>query len=121
MIVFVSKSEADCRTLREVAGLLSQSVVSCVDVQEARKAIRHYDPRIVVCEGQMQESGNWQELLEEVQSAQRQDIKVPEVKDFCPELRAVRRRVAATGYEVARVHSLPLTLARRAACPVVAT
>lgn len=70
MIAFVSKSEADYRTLREVAGLVSQSVVSCADVQEARTAIRWHDPRIVVCEAQVRESGNWQELLEDAQAAQ---------------------------------------------------
>jgi DNA-binding NtrC family response regulator len=70
VIAFVSKSEADYRTLREVAGLVSRSVVSCADVQEARKAIRQHDPEIVVCEAQVREGGNWQELLEEVQAAQ---------------------------------------------------
>jgi DNA-binding NtrC family response regulator len=70
VIAFVSKSEADYRTLREVAGLVSQSVVSCADVQEARTAIRWHDPRIVVCEAQVRESGNWQELLEDAQAAQ---------------------------------------------------
>ncbi len=70
MIALVSKSEADCRTLREVAGLVSQSVVSCADVQQARTAIRWYDPKIVVCEAQVREGGNWQELLEDAQAAQ---------------------------------------------------
>ena len=70
MIVFVSKSDADCRTLRAVAGLLSQSVVSCADVQQARRAIRSHAPNIVVCEAQVGESGNWRELLEEAQAAQ---------------------------------------------------
>ena len=70
MIAFVSKSEADCRTLREVAGSVAQSVVSCADVQQARSAIRSHAPRIVVCEAQVRESGNWQELLEEAQAAQ---------------------------------------------------
>jgi DNA-binding NtrC family response regulator len=69
VIAFVSKSEADYHTLREVAGLVSQSVVSCADMQ-ARKAIRQYDPEIVVCEAQVRESRNWQELLEEAQAAQ---------------------------------------------------
>jgi DNA-binding NtrC family response regulator len=68
VIAFASKSKADCRTLREVAGLVSQSVVSCADVQQARKAIRQYDPEIVVCEAQVRESKNWQELLEEAQA-----------------------------------------------------
>jgi hypothetical protein len=63
VIVFVSKSEADCRTLREVAGLVSQSVVCCADGQEARMAIRRHEPTIVVCEAQGRESGNWQEFL----------------------------------------------------------
>ena len=57
MIAFVSKSEADCRTLREVAGLVSQSVVSCAGVQEARRAIRRHDPKIVVCDAQMARAG----------------------------------------------------------------
>jgi DNA-binding NtrC family response regulator len=70
VIAFVSKSEADYRTLREVAGLVSQSVVSRADVQEARTAIRWHDPSIVVCEAQVRESGNWQELLEKAQAAQ---------------------------------------------------
>ena len=70
MIVFVSKSEADYDTLREVAGLVSQSVVSCADAQQARKAIRRHDPEIVVCEVRAAESGSWQELLEETQAAQ---------------------------------------------------
>jgi DNA-binding NtrC family response regulator len=70
VIAFVSKSEADCRTLREVAGRVSQSVVSCADMQEARRAIRWHAPKIVVCETQVRESGNWQELLEEAQAAQ---------------------------------------------------
>jgi DNA-binding NtrC family response regulator len=68
--MFVSKSEADYRTLREVAGLVSQCVVSCADVQQARTAIRHYEAEIVVCDAQVREDGNWQELLEEVQLAQ---------------------------------------------------
>ena len=67
MIAFLSKSEADCRTLREVAGLVSQSVVSCTDVQQARRTIRLHAPKIVVCE--VQQSGSWQELLEEAQAA----------------------------------------------------
>jgi DNA-binding NtrC family response regulator len=70
VIVFVSKSEADYRTLREVAGLVSQSVVSCAHAQQARKAIRRHDPEIVVCEARAAESGRWQELLEETQAAQ---------------------------------------------------
>ena len=70
MIAFVSKSEPDFRTLREVAGLVSQSVVSCGDVQEARTAIRWHDPKIVVCEAQVRERGNWQELLEEARAAE---------------------------------------------------
>ena len=68
MIAFVSTGEADCRTLRECAGLVSQSVVSCADVQQARRAIRLHTPKIVVCE--VRECGNWQELLEEAQAAQ---------------------------------------------------
>ena len=67
MIAFVSKSEADCRTLRETAGRLSQSVVACADVRDARRAIRWYAPEIVVCEAR--ETGNWQELLQEAQAA----------------------------------------------------
>ena len=70
MIAFVSKSEADCRTLRQVAGVLSQSVLSCVDVQQARTAIRLHAPNIVLCEAQVRGSGNWQELLEEAETAQ---------------------------------------------------
>ena len=70
MIAFVSKSEADCRTLRQVAGALSQSVVSCADVQQARMAIRLHAPNIVLCEAQVRGSGNWQELLEEAQTAE---------------------------------------------------
>ncbi len=70
MIAFVSKSEADCRTLREVAGSMSQSVVSCADVQQAREAIHQYGPEIVVCEARVRENGNWQELLEDVHAAQ---------------------------------------------------
>lgn len=50
MIAFISKSEADFRTLREVAGLVSQSVVSCAGIPEARRAIRWHDPKIVVCD-----------------------------------------------------------------------
>ncbi len=69
MIAFVSKSEADLRTLREVAGMLSQSVVCCADVQEARRAIRRHEPTIVVCEAQGRGNGDWQELLEEAQAA----------------------------------------------------
>jgi hypothetical protein len=65
VIAFVSKSEADCRTLRKVAGLVSQSVVSFLTVQHARNAIRQYDPEIVVCETHVRESGNWQALLED--------------------------------------------------------
>ena len=70
MIAFVSKSEADCRTLRQVAGVLSQSVVSCADVQQARMAIRLHAPNIVLCEAQVRGSGNWQELLEDAQAAE---------------------------------------------------
>jgi hypothetical protein len=68
VIAFVSKNEADYRTLREVAGPVSQSVVSCADVQQARTAIRLHAPTIVVCE--VRENGNWQQLLEEAQAAQ---------------------------------------------------
>ena len=57
MIAFVSKSEADFRTLREVAGLMSQSVVSCGDIPEARRAIRWHNPRIVVCDAQVRDRG----------------------------------------------------------------
>ena len=63
MILFVSRTEADCRTLREVAGLASQSVVCCADAQQARKAIHQYGPEIVVCETHVRENGKWQELL----------------------------------------------------------
>jgi len=70
VIAFVSKSETACRTLREVAGLLSQSVVSCADVLEARRAIRWHHPKIVVCEVQVRDSDYWKELLEEAQAAQ---------------------------------------------------
>jgi DNA-binding NtrC family response regulator len=70
VIAFASKSEADFRTLREVAGRLSQSVVPCAGVQEARRAIRWHAPKIVVCEAQARDSGNWQELLEDAQAAQ---------------------------------------------------
>ena len=69
MIVFVTNSEADCHTLWEVAGLVSQSIVSCADVQRARNAIRQHDPEIIVCEAQVPESENWQELLEEASGA----------------------------------------------------
>ena len=55
MFAFVSTGEADCRTLREVAARVSESVVSCADVQQARKAIRQYDPEVVVCEAQARE------------------------------------------------------------------
>jgi hypothetical protein len=68
MIAFVSKGEADYRTLRETAGRLSQSVVACADVREALRAIRWHAPEIVVCEAR--KTGNWQELLEEAQAAQ---------------------------------------------------
>ncbi len=70
MILFVSRSEADCRTLREVAGSMSQSVVSCAGVQQARKAIRQYGPKIVICETPEGEKRNWQELLQEAQATQ---------------------------------------------------
>jgi DNA-binding NtrC family response regulator len=70
VIAFVSESEADFRTLREVAGLMSQSVVSCGDIAEARRAIRWHDARIVVCDAQVRDRGDWQELLEEAQAAQ---------------------------------------------------
>ena len=70
MIAFVSKSESDCLTLREAAGLVSQSVVSFPTVQHARTAIRQCDPEIVVCETEVTESGNWQALLEDAQAAQ---------------------------------------------------
>jgi DNA-binding NtrC family response regulator len=70
MIAFVSKSEVDSRTLREVAGSVSQSVVSCADVQQTRWALRLHAPTILVCDAQLQETGNWQELLEEAQAAQ---------------------------------------------------
>jgi DNA-binding NtrC family response regulator len=68
VIAFVSKSEADYRTLRETAGRLSQSVVACAGVREARRAIRWHAPEIVVCEAR--ETGNWQDLLEEAQGAE---------------------------------------------------
>ncbi len=68
MIAFVSNSESDCRTLREVAGSMFQSVVTCADVQQARRALRLHAPQIVVCD--VGENGNWQELLEEAQAAQ---------------------------------------------------
>ncbi len=47
VIALVSKSEADCRILREVAGRLSQSVVGFPDAQQARKAIQLLDPEII--------------------------------------------------------------------------
>jgi hypothetical protein len=62
VIAFVSKGEADYRTLRETSGRLSQSVVACADVREALRAIRWHAPEIVVCEAR--KTGNWQELLE---------------------------------------------------------
>ena len=68
MIAFASQSEADCRTLREVAGMVSQSVVSCADVRQARRAIRLHAPTIVVCDAQ--ENGDWQQLLEDARAAQ---------------------------------------------------
>ena len=70
MIAFVSKSEADYRTLREVAGRMSQSAVCFADAQQARKAIHRLHPEIVICETNVWESGNWQELLEDAQAAQ---------------------------------------------------
>jgi DNA-binding NtrC family response regulator len=70
VIAFVSKSEADCRTLRELAGLEAQSVVSCANIPEARSAIRCHGAQIVVYEAHVRDAGNWQELLEEVQSTQ---------------------------------------------------
>jgi DNA-binding NtrC family response regulator len=68
VIAFVSKNEADYRTLRETAGRLSQSVVACADVREALRAIRWHAPEIVVCEARC--NGNWQELLEGARAAQ---------------------------------------------------
>lgn len=70
MIAFVSKSEADCRILREVAGRVSQSVVGFPDAQQARKAIHRLDPEIIIYDMQVAESGNWQALLEDAQAAQ---------------------------------------------------
>jgi DNA-binding NtrC family response regulator len=46
---------------------MSQSVVSCADLQQGRRAIRLHGPKIVVCE--VRENGAWQELLEEAQAA----------------------------------------------------
>jgi hypothetical protein len=68
VFAFVSKSEADFRTPREVAGLMSQSVVSFGDIPEARRAISWHDPKIVVCEARVRDRGDWQELLEEAGS-----------------------------------------------------
>ena len=68
MIAFASQSEGDCRTLREVAGSVCQSVVSCADVQQARRAIRLHAPTVVVCE--VRENGDWQQLLADAQAAQ---------------------------------------------------
>ena len=51
MIAFVSKSEADYRTLRQVADLVSQAVVSCADMEEAHSAIRCHGAQIVVLRG----------------------------------------------------------------------
>ena len=70
MIAFVSKSEADYRTLRQVADLVSQAVVSCADMEEAHSAIRCHGAQIVVCEARVRDTGNWQELIEEAQAAQ---------------------------------------------------
>jgi DNA-binding response OmpR family regulator len=69
VIAFVSKSEADCRTLRQVTGVLSQAVASCADVQQARMVIRLNAPNIVLCEAQVRGIGNWEELLEEARAA----------------------------------------------------
>jgi DNA-binding NtrC family response regulator len=81
VIVFVSRSRADCRTLREVAGLTSQSVVCCNDVQEAREAIHQYSPKIVVCEAHVRENGKWQELLEDAHAAKSPMIVVSRYAD----------------------------------------
>lgn len=70
MIAFVSESKADLPALREVAGLVSQSVVSCGGIPEARRAIRWHHPSIVVCDAKVRNKGDWQELLEETESAQ---------------------------------------------------
>lgn len=69
MIVFVSKNKADYRTLRQVAGLVSQSVVCSHDVRQARKTMHWRHPEIVVCETSSSDSGNWQELLEDADAA----------------------------------------------------
>lgn len=63
MIASISKSEADYRKLREAAGRPSQSAVAFADLQEAGTAIRWRHPRTVVYEGQVRESGSWQELV----------------------------------------------------------
>ena len=57
MIVSVSKDQADCRTIRQMAGLVSQFVVCWPDVRLARKAIHRYRPEIVVYETQVWEGG----------------------------------------------------------------
>jgi DNA-binding NtrC family response regulator len=70
VIAFVSNSEADGRTLGQVARLASQSVISFGDVRQARETIRRHDPEIVVCEANAGESGDWRDLLKDAQAAQ---------------------------------------------------
>jgi len=70
VIAFVSKSEADCRTLREVAAPMSQPVISIPDLQQARRALHRLNPEIVLCDADAWASGSWQELLQDAQEAE---------------------------------------------------
>jgi len=90
VIAFVSKSETACCTLREVAGSLSQSVFSCADVQEARRAIRWQHPKIVACEVQVRDSDYWK-----VQAifVAKLDRLTRSGKDLCELLERFERRV----------------------------
>jgi hypothetical protein len=63
LIVFVSKSAADDRALREIAGQITSVIVSVPDIDSAREAIGMLGPRLVVCDADGQCSGGWRELL----------------------------------------------------------
>ncbi|MCZ2078138.1 MAG: hypothetical protein LC130_24430 [Bryobacterales bacterium] len=65
MIVFVSRSEANGRTLHRIAGQKGHSTVRVSDIEGAREQIGKLNPELVVCNTDLDGDQNWRELLGE--------------------------------------------------------
>lgn len=63
VIVFVSKSDLEARTLDTEIGQMTQSMIRVTNIEEARGRIRDCHPEDVFCDTDLEGRQSWRELL----------------------------------------------------------